>query len=56
MLWGNVAVEVPAFTGATTIALEVPCTFDLNVGATKYFQALEDGDLPLTLLFSGSVF
>jgi hypothetical protein len=34
----------------------MPCTFDLNVAATKYFHALEDGDVPLLFLFSGTVF
>ncbi|MGI8549897.1 MAG: DUF6084 family protein, partial [Dehalococcoidia bacterium] len=32
------------------------CTYDFNVAATKYFYALEDGEVPLTLLFSGTVF
>ena len=36
--------------------LPVPCTFDLSLAATKYFDALEDGDLPLCFLFSGTVF
>jgi hypothetical protein len=34
----------------------VPCTFDFNVATTKYFQALVTGDVPLTFLFSGTVF
>jgi hypothetical protein len=40
----------------TEAALVVPCTFDLNVAATKYFYALEDGEVPLLFLFSGTVF
>ena len=36
--------------------LPVPCTFDFNVAATKYFNALEEGEVPLSLLFSGTVF
>ena len=35
---------------------DVPCTFDFNVAATKYFHAVSEGDIPLNLLFSGSVF
>jgi hypothetical protein len=34
----------------------VPCTFDLNVAATKYFYALDEGEIPLLFLFSGSAF
>ena len=36
--------------------MQVPCTFDFNVAATKYFAGLSDGDIPLLLLFSGTVF
>jgi hypothetical protein len=36
--------------------LLVPCTYDFNVAATKYFAALEEGEVPLCLLFSGTVF
>jgi hypothetical protein len=56
LLWTQTGLVVPAFTGHTVVDLPVPCTFDFNIAATKYFYALEDGDVPLTLLFSGSVF
>ena len=56
MLWTNVNLFVPAFTETTTVELPVPCTFDFNVAATKYFYALDDGAIPLSLLFSGTVF
>lgn len=36
--------------------LPVPCSYDFNVAATKYFYALAAGDVPLTLLFSGTMF
>jgi hypothetical protein len=38
------------------VELPVPCTFDFNVAATKYFSALDDGDVPLYFLFSGTIF
>jgi hypothetical protein len=47
---------VPGFVDRTEAVLIVPCTFDLNVAATKYFYALEDGEVPLLFLFSGTVF
>jgi Family of unknown function (DUF6084) len=47
---------VPGFVGRAEAVLVVPCTFDLNVAATKYFYALEDGEVPLLFLFSGTVF
>jgi hypothetical protein len=56
MLWTNTSVVVPAFTGSTVVGLPVPCTFDFNVAATKYFAGLERGEAPVCLLFSGTIF
>ncbi len=56
MLWTHAQLIVPSFSGRTVAQLQVPCTFDFNVAATKYFHAVSDGEVPLFLLFSGSVF
>lgn len=56
MLWTHVHLIVPPFTSQTTVDLPVPCSFDFNVAATKYFAALEEGEVPLCFLFSGTVF
>jgi len=56
LLWTNTSAVVPQFTGVTTIDLHVPCTFDFSVATTKYFNGLEDGDIPVCLMFSGTVF
>ena len=56
MLWTHASVIVPAFTSSTTVDLPVPCTFDFNIAATKYFAAIEDGDVPISFYFSGTVF
>jgi hypothetical protein len=56
LLWTHVSINVPSFQGKTIIDIPVPCTFDFNVAATKYFHGLEDGDVPLCFLFSGTVF
>ncbi len=56
LVWARVATVVPAFTHATTFALEIPCTYDLEVAAAKYLYALADGDVPLSFHFSGTVF
>ncbi len=55
-LWTHASVIVPPFNGSTIVDLPVPCTFDFNVAATKYFAGLEDGEVPLNLLFSGTIF
>jgi hypothetical protein len=56
LLWTHVNVNIPPFQGTTVVDLPVPCTFDFNVAATKYFHGLGDGDVPLCLMFSGSMF
>jgi hypothetical protein len=55
-LWTHANCTLGAFTGAAETVITVPCTFDLNIAGTKYFYALEDGDVPLLFLFSGSIF
>jgi len=56
MLWTHTSMVVPRFTGSTMADLQVPCTFDFNVAATKYFHGVTGGDLPLCFQFSGTVF
>jgi hypothetical protein len=55
-LWTHATATVGSFSGAATARLPVPCTFDLNVSSAKYFDAIEQGDVPLLFLFSGTVF
>jgi hypothetical protein len=56
MHWTYASTVAQPFTGTTTIDLPVPCSYDFNIAATKYFHGLEDGEIPLSLLFSGSIF
>jgi hypothetical protein len=56
MLWTHASVIVPPFTGETLVELPVPCTFDFNIGAAKYFAGLQDGEVPLCFMFSGTIF
>jgi hypothetical protein len=51
-----VSTMVPAFTSLTEVDLEVPCTYDLEVASARYLHGLDDGTIPLLLLFSGTVF
>lgn len=55
-LWSHASVTVRPFAEMTEAVLPVPCTYDLNVSATKYFYALGEGEVPLLFLFSGTVF
>jgi Family of unknown function (DUF6084) len=56
MLWTHALVAVPPVQGSVVVDLPVQCTFDFNVAATKYFAALENGEVPLNLMFSGTIF
>jgi hypothetical protein len=56
MLWAHTSVVVPPFNGSTTVDLPVPCSTDFNLAASKYFYAMENDDVPLCLLFSGTIF
>jgi hypothetical protein len=56
LLFTTVTVMVPAFTGCIDLDVPVPCSYDLEVAASRYFDSLDDGEIPLLLLFSGTVF
>jgi hypothetical protein len=56
LMWANAPLTVPRFAGETQVELHVPATYDFEVVAAKYLNALERGDVPLELLFSGTVF
>ena len=56
LLWTHTVLQVPPFSGSTVADMPVPCTYDLEVVAAKYFYALEAGEVPLEFLFSGTVF
>jgi hypothetical protein len=56
LLWTQATTVVRPFAGTGVAELLLPCTFDFNVAAAKYFNAVEGGVVPLLLLFSGTVF
>jgi hypothetical protein len=47
---------VPPFEGSIEIDLPVACSYDFEVASAKYLQSLDDGEIPLLFLFSGTVF
>lgn len=54
--FAQVQVMVPGFTGEVETDVAVPCTYDMDIASTRYFDALEDGEVPLLMLFSGTAF
>lgn len=56
LLWVHAAQTVTAFRGETEFDLPLPCSYDFEVAAHKYLSALAEGEIPLDLLFSGTLF
>jgi hypothetical protein len=56
LLWTQATATVQSFCASAQVEIHLPCSFDLSVASTKYFYALEGGEIPLTLLFSGTAF
>jgi Family of unknown function (DUF6084) len=54
--WTSAVGQVPSFDNSIVVELAVACTYDFEVAASKYLHALRDGEVPLELLFSGTVF
>lgn len=55
LVWHRSDVVVPTFTGSTTFRIPVPCSFDLEIAATKYFNAVPGGEVPLAFNFNGTI-
>lgn len=56
LLWTRTTLVVPPFSDSTEVTLPLACSYDLEVNAASYLSGLEDGEVPLEFLFSGSVF
>jgi hypothetical protein len=56
MVWTQLDVLVPAFTGTTTVSVPVACNYDLELAAAKYLHSLPDGEAPLALHFNGTIY
>jgi hypothetical protein len=55
-LWTHVGTTLTGFSATTEVDLPIVCTYDFEVAAAKYLHGLDDGDIPILLLFSGTVF
>ncbi|OEU89336.1 hypothetical protein DB35_20405 [Streptomyces abyssalis] len=56
LAWARISTVVPAFDERTETDLPVPCSRDMELAVTSYFHGVRDGEIPLDLLFSGTVF
>lgn len=56
LVWTEISTSLRSFTGEALVELALPCSVDLDSAIGKYFSAVEGGALPLSLLFSGTMF
>jgi hypothetical protein len=56
LVWAQLDVVVPAFTGSTMVPVALSCSYDLEIAAAKYLYALPGGVVPLGLHFNGIVY
>jgi hypothetical protein len=56
LVWSQLDVLVPEFTGRTTVAVPLACSYDLELAASKYLYSLPEGEAPLALHFSGTTY
>jgi hypothetical protein len=56
LLLTSTSLMVPAFHGEVELDLPITCTYDLEVASAKYLEALDDGEIGLLFLFSGTIF
>jgi hypothetical protein len=56
LFWTTINANVPSFTGRTTFELLLPFPKENDIAPAKYLRALQSGEIPLSLLFSGRVF
>lgn len=56
LYWTTVRMQLPALPSGLGAELRVPWPDDVNAAATRYFYALQEGEIPVELLFSGTIF
>jgi hypothetical protein len=54
-LWAQVGAVVTNFRDSVRFPIDVACTYDLELAATKYFHSLPDGQVPLAFHFTGTI-
>lgn len=55
-LWTHLDTMISGFDSETVVDVPMACTYDFEVVGSKYLHSLEDGEVPLVFLFSGTVF
>ena len=53
--WATVGTMVTQFTESVEIDIQVPLTYDWELASTKFLHAIETGEVPVNLLFNGTI-
>jgi hypothetical protein len=56
LLWTTVPLVLSRCQGTVDVDLPISCSYDFDVASGKYFRALDEGDVPLSFMFSGTMF
>jgi hypothetical protein len=56
LFWKQITVPVPQFTGETIVDIPLECGEDMSAAVGKYMYAVEEGPVPLSFFFNGSIF
>jgi hypothetical protein len=53
--WARTTVLVGPFSDRARAEAILPCSYDFEVAGARYLHALGDGDIPVELMFSGTI-
>ena len=56
LLWATVPIVLSRCEGTVDLDVPISCSYDFEVASGKYFRALDDGEVPLVFMFSGTIF
>lgn len=54
--WMQCGTMVQGFSGSADVDVALPVTYDFEVTASKYLHSLREGEVPIAVLFSGTIF
>ncbi|MGI8493199.1 MAG: DUF6084 family protein [Acidimicrobiales bacterium] len=55
-LWTHLDTMVSGFDGELVVDVPMSCTYDFEVAGSKYLHALDEGEIPVVFLWSGTMF
>ena len=56
LLWSTAPLVLSRRQGSMAVDVPISCSYDFGLASAKYFRALDDGEVPLLFMFSGTIF